>query len=170
MWILVKTDNLKSFCLHYDAKENWIQYSCAVWEALFCVWFGCVHSENWAETLSRSHAFQLYPYVCSSLTPRRWHFFNILWDMPQTLTCDQSVTVQMFASSLPSMQEIRSDWISSQLSLPNIFVSFLFIDKNVNGFLQSFLSFKKSFYFVIVLFSSVKKCCWQMMKIIYQRN
>uniref|UniRef100_A0A8C2G6A4 Methyltransferase domain-containing protein n=1 Tax=Cyprinus carpio TaxID=7962 RepID=A0A8C2G6A4_CYPCA len=49
----------------------------------------------------------------------------------------------MCASSFPSTQEIRSDWISSQFS-PNMSVSFLFVDENDNRFLPLFLSFKKS--------------------------
>ncbi len=41
-------------------------------------------------------------------------------------------------------------------SLPKIFVSFLFVDENVNRFTSEFLSFKKSFR-LLSLLSSVKK-------------
>ncbi len=49
-------------------------------------------------------------------------------------------------------------------SLPNIFVSFLFIDKNVNRFMSLFLSFKKSFrsqrVFVVVSQKNVVDKLW----------
>lgn len=40
--------------------------------------------------------------------------------------------------------------------LPNISTHFLFLDENVNNFLSLFLSFKTSFYLVIVSFSLEK--------------
>lgn len=80
------------------------------------------------------------------------------------------VTVQMCASTLLSTQEIRSDWISVQSSLPNIFVLFLFLDENVSRFSSLFLSFKKSVSSRFSLWTIFLRKCWIQMFFINDMN
>ncbi len=125
--------------------------------AFLCARFGCVRSGNQTElsALLRHHAFQIYFIHISALLVTFYEMYSKCMQAH-----DQNITVEMCSSTLLSMQQIHSDWISSQSFLPNI-VLFLFVDENVNIFLSLFLSFEKSFYFAIISFSSVTKCRWR---------
>ncbi len=79
--------------------------------------------------------------VCASVSALRKPDRIELAYVPQ----DRSIgydTVRMYTSYLLTTQQIRSEWISSQKSLPNIFVLFLFIDENYD-FRHSFCHSKR---------------------------
>ncbi len=84
-----------------------------------------------------------------SLTPRYWHF--------RTLYAPFSKCILAYVPPVHLFDAADSFWM-------NIFVSFLFIDKNVNRFISLFLSFKKSFrsqrVFVVVSQKNVVDKLW----------
>ncbi len=95
-------------------------------------------------------------------------FLNVLWDVQQVYysLCPAG---HMFASNLLTTHYRTMFWFESlsKSSLPNICVSFLFVDEYVNRF----SSCKKSFRSSSTHCRRWKKCRWRhMTKIIRQRN
>ncbi len=144
------------------------KYSRAVRRS-FCVYaLQCLRSENRTE-LSSLLRRQIYPYVCSSLTPTYWHFLTFYAPCSKCILA-YVPRVHMFAPTLLCSRFVLNEFLPKS-SLPNILVSFLFIDENVNRFVIIFV-IQKLFSFIIVSLSSVKKMSLTkiMTKIIRQRN
>ncbi len=73
-------------------------------------------------------------------------FLNVLWDVQQVYysLCPAGSYVCIYPPNYTLHNYVLIESLSKS-SLPNIFVSFLFVDEYVNRFSSSFLSFKKSF-------------------------
>ncbi len=151
--ILVKTDNSTILCVFLcscDAKE----YSRTV-RRTFCVcMLQCLHSENRTK-LSSLLRRQIDPYVCSSLTPTYWHFLTFY------VPCSKFIIA--YVPPVLKLSFILNESLPKS-SLPNIFVSFLFTDENVNKFSHNFCHSKR----VFVRYRQWKKM--SLTKMISQRN
>ncbi len=121
-WLYLFEYSSKQKIQHFVCNSPFIRRE-GVLVAVCMLW--CLCSENWTELSSLFH-HQMYPYVCSSLTPSYWHFFFIYE------TCSKCMLahvppIHRFASNLRTKQQICSELISSQI-VPN---SFLFVGENV---------------------------------------
>ncbi len=90
----------------------------------------------------------------------KWKSINALWDnffLTFYAPCSKCILayvppVHMFSSNLLRSRFVLNESFPKS-SLPDIFGSFLFVDKNINRFTSSFLSFKNSFR------SLLSHCC-----------
>ncbi len=123
----------------------------------------CVSAQKTGPNWVLSHR-QIYPYVCSSLTPTYWHFWTFYAPCSKCILA-YVPPVHLFASNLPCSRFVlnESHPISS---LPKIFISLLSVDENVNRF-TSKMQCKESFRsFVSRVYSlssrrQWKTCRWQ---------
>ncbi len=76
---------------------------------------------------------QIYPYVSSSLTPTYWHFCKFYAPCSKCVLANVP-PVHMFASNLLRCRFALNEPLPKS-SLPNILVTFLFVDEHINRFM-----------------------------------
>ncbi len=138
-WILVKTDISTSFCVYFSVHAM-RRSTQALWDTLsVCVCFSvCAQKTgpNWV----LSCIVRLIHMSSLLLLLHFWTFYA---------PCSKCILayvlpVHMFTSNLLCSRFVLSESLPKS-SLPNIFISFLFVAENVNIFTSKFLSFKRSF-------------------------
>ncbi len=108
----------RTFRHHFVCNSSfmWRESTHVLWDALsVCMHFSVCAQKNRTE-LSSLLRRQIYPYVCSSLTPTYWHFLTFY------APCSKCILAYVprvsYVRTYPPMQQIRSEWISSKIIPP----------------------------------------------------